>query len=367
MKTKLLAVLLVVGLAVSAATADSFSMNFLPTKDAGITTLGEHTNRGGDSQISFCNGTADSGEFGIFDFDRAAIQGFITTQLNGLSLLDAINLGRIAVNFSLVASFNDFNPDLEVGLMSVYTGDNWVEGTGASGLGNTTPYNWPGAATGATACTAASPNDSIGSGANWHRSDTGAAGQQLQNIPGVSNSETMSGWAMNVRTSIMLDDVLWFSYIYGIDAADASIVPASTMLKTYGLGVSSSPMTCYTKEAGADYAPMLTVTIVRNQILPPEPPHAGDANNDGLVNVVDLGVLAKNYDRTGLPVSQTDRWNLGSWQLADFNNDGNVDVVDLGILSKNYDWSGAPILPAPEPATLSLLALGGLTMLRRRA
>ena len=74
------------------------------------------------------------------------------------------------------------------------------------------------------------------------------------------------------------------------------------------------------------------------------------------VNVVDLGVMARNYDTAG----------GATWAMADFSGDGAVNVVDLGILAKNYDWVGAPAGAVPEPATLSLLALGGLALLRRK-
>jgi hypothetical protein len=43
-----------------------------------------------------------------------------------------------------------------------------------------------------------------------------------------------------------------------------------------------------------------------------------------------------------------------------------VDVVDLGILAKNYDWVGSPAVPTPEPMTLSLVAVGALALIRRR-
>ena len=89
-------------------------------------------------------------------------------------------------------------------------------------------------------------------------------------------------------------------------------------------------------------------------------PHAGDANNDGAVDVVDLGILATNYDKTVLPHGSSQ-----SWALADFNDDGNVDVVDLGVLATNYDWAGAPAGNIPEPMILSLLAMGSLALLRR--
>jgi hypothetical protein len=95
-------------------------------------------------------------------------------------------------------------------------------------------------------------------------------------------------------------------------------------------------------------------------------PHAGDANNDGAVDVIDLGVLATNYDKTGLPTSATDPFGAGSWKLADFNNDGNVDVIDLGVLATNYDWVGTPATAVPEPATLSLLGLAVAALLRRK-
>jgi hypothetical protein len=42
-----------------------------------------------------------------------------------------------------------------------------------------------------------------------------------------------------------------------------------------------------------------------------------------------------------------------------------VNVDDLGVLASNYDWVG-PGASIPEPATLSLLALGGLALIRRR-
>jgi len=82
----------------------------------------------------------------------------------------------------------------------------------------------------------------------------------------------------------------------------------------------------------------------------------GDANNDGLVNIGDLGVLAGN-------------WGGGpgmTWFQGDFTYDGMVNVSDLGILAGKWGWSkGAGGLAIPEPATIGLLALGGLALFRR--
>ncbi len=85
----------------------------------------------------------------------------------------------------------------------------------------------------------------------------------------------------------------------------------------------------------------------------------GDANLDGLVDVGDLGILAGNWETTEAVVT---------WDMGDFNGDGLVDVGDLGILAGRWDQSlpTGSIQPIPEPATLSLLAIGGLAVLRRK-
>jgi hypothetical protein len=91
--------------------------------------------------------------------------------------------------------------------------------------------------------------------------------------------------------------------------------------------------------------------------------HPGDANINGSVNVGDLGILALNWNDTGK-----------TWATGDFTGDGIVNVGDLGVLAANWGWErptspgamGEGSTAIPEPATLSLLALGGLAMLRRR-
>jgi len=75
----------------------------------------------------------------------------------------------------------------------------------------------------------------------------------------------------------------------------------------------------------------------------------GDANGDHNVNVGDLGILAANY-------GQSPR----DWATADFNGDTTVNVGDLGILAAHYGEH------LPEPATMGLLMIGGLALLRRR-
>ncbi len=81
----------------------------------------------------------------------------------------------------------------------------------------------------------------------------------------------------------------------------------------------------------------------------------GDFDLDGKVDVVDLGILATNYNLTGQ-----------NWMTGDTNNDGAVDVTDLGVLATYYGQS-VTAAAVPEPSTLVLLFSAlGLLLIRRR-
>jgi len=87
----------------------------------------------------------------------------------------------------------------------------------------------------------------------------------------------------------------------------------------------------------------------------------GDANFDGFVDDTDLAILLANWEQ--------DPGTITTWELGNFTQalgDTDVDDTDLSILLGN--WTGPPPAGAavPELATLSLLALGGLAVMRRR-
>ena len=79
--------------------------------------------------------------------------------------------------------------------------------------------------------------------------------------------------------------------------------------------------------------------------------YPGDANLDGLVDQADYTIWYNHYGA-----------NSG-WTEGDFSGDGLVDQADYTSWYNHYGAGGSSV---PEPATLSLLVLGGLAMLRRR-
>jgi hypothetical protein len=148
----------------------------------------------------------------------------------------------------------------------------------------------------------------------------------------------------------------------GIDSSAAAANSAS-----YGLGYADAA------DAG-NPADLASGTIeVKYTLL-------GDADLNGVVNGVDFGILAANFNK-----------GVTGWDKGDFNYDNVVSGIDFGDLAANFNKgdSGASVgVPAyddpaimafaaanglladvPEPTSIGLLAVGtaGLMARRRRA
>ncbi len=81
----------------------------------------------------------------------------------------------------------------------------------------------------------------------------------------------------------------------------------------------------------------------------------GDANLDGIVDTADYFALSGAWYDPGK-----------TWVDGDFTGDGTVTTADYFLLAGNWYRSVPTTAPAPEPATLALVALGALAILNRR-
>ena len=90
-------------------------------------------------------------------------------------------------------------------------------------------------------------------------------------------------------------------------------------------------------------------------------PIPGDANGDGKVDGSDLAIWQQNYDPLGTVAN--------TFEMGDWNCDGKIDGSDLAIWQQNYDPLGVtagPVAAVPEPASLALMAVGGVLMFIRQ-
>jgi hypothetical protein len=99
-----------------------------------------------------------------------------------------------------------------------------------------------------------------------------------------------------------------------------------------------------TDDSAADF---MKLTVVHE-------PLAGDANRDGVVSAADYAAIQAYFGQTGDP-----------GMPGDANGDGVVSAGDYASVQANFG-NTAPTMTIPEPATMSLLVLGGVGILRKR-
>jgi hypothetical protein len=118
-----------------------------------------------------------------------------------------------------------------------------------------------------------------------------------------------------------------------------------TFSATYTLNLSDENL------LGAQGAAPLMLTLTGRVSL------AGDANSDGVVNLLDLNALASNFGQS----SQ-------SFADGDFSGDGIVNIADFNALAQNFGstYSAAPALGAIMPEPILTIPMIALIVISRR-
>jgi hypothetical protein len=97
--------------------------------------------------------------------------------------------------------------------------------------------------------------------------------------------------------------------------------------------------------------------LLDNVLIQTAPSHnPGDTNNDGVVDLTDLNNVLNNFGVAG------------TGNPGDDDGSGTVDLTDLNNVLNNFGitYAAAALNVVPEPASLSLLAIGVTALLTRR-
>jgi fibronectin-binding autotransporter adhesin len=178
---------------------------------------------------------------------------------------------------------------------------------------------------------------------------------------------------LDVKGNITLDGTLSVNVMDGIGTATT----AKDLYVMVARGTITGDVGDVTidKPAGWDWdsfaieqrSPATWALVLKNATFVTDAQHPGDTDGNGIVDDVDLANFESAF---GMGMAEFIIADLGF--DPDFDDDGDVDLDDFVTLRQYFgtNFNDAPVIPdlsqTPEPATMSLLALGALAILRRR-
>ena len=240
----------------------------------------------------------------------------------------------------------------------------WSYGTGWAKETGDSPSNWAagdvtvslGAWPDASMVTWMSPTDGTFSisGDAWNASNFAADSVYLQLIPeSLAGSLTLQNFTQGTTSLANGTVQAGYSSIDNKSGFGSTSIPLRDVSSLADLPVEAGDVVALVVSntylyAGQTVGADLTIDMLL----------LGDTNDDGIVDAADLAALNANFGQKG----------IGGYAAGDFNNDGVVNgddyaLFDLGLAEYNHSVGN----PLPEPACLTLLALGAAGLTGRRS
>ena len=304
----------------------------------------------------------------LIDFDAVAMQAYLDLPENaGMTATWKLNVRPAQDGATLV--------DLDIN--TVESTNDWDEGAGAFNGAN---FNWPEGEGAATYFYASTQHTSTIGGpqvdhANsliWNDPDSGpytftqrtpdTAPYGVPLHPNANNNGwdhnptpefTNSAQMLTSEFGVAHNTAKYISTVIDDDIINAILTDENNRGLRFGplVNANTSNGRIYDKDqSGGIFAPYLFVTLTPGG----SDPDPGDANGDGIVDLLDLDILGTNFGASPATFAQ-----------GDFNGDDVVDLLDLDILGTNFG-NVSTSNAVPEPTSLLIVALGSLSLLAGR-